>query len=253
LKLIEFLMATAPTQKRLSLIHCTTVGSGLDILTHGTLNPTPCPVYNADLLYLFYGRPAYKPATGIGASGILDFAPICLVLDPAIMDAALRAVPFDSGGFARYEALIGPGLARPDFELQGDPTLPLRLVRAFYQSNRNYYDQTPTTREADLPLSRRTARALARLIGDPAIRNIDDRCGTIELQYSTAIPLAGALQAIVAPAAMLDDPEVLQALALCPNASAIPYKTYGRFEPLSFAHTIYERIDDFLQNRGGFE
>lgn len=250
--LSEFLLATAPTPRALSLIHCTTVGAGLGVLAAGTLNPTPCPVYGADLLYLFYGRPAYKPASGVGASGILDLAPICLMLDPQLLDAAIRAVPFDSGGFARYEALIGPHLARPDFELGGDATYAPRLVRAFYESNRNYYDQVPTTREADLPVSRRAARAVARLIADPAIRNVDDRCGTIELQYSAAIPLAHALQAIVAPSAMLDDTEVQEALALCPAAIPIPYKTYGRFDPLSFANTIYERVDTFLESQGGF-
>ena len=252
LTLINFLMATSPTSQSLSPIHCTTVGRGLDVLAAGALNPTPCPVYGADLLYLFYGRPAYKPAAGIGASGILDLAPICLVLDPTVMAAAVRAVPFDSGGFKRYGALVGPGLDRPDFELSGDPSLPLRLVKAFYQTNRNYYDQNPTTREADLPVSRRTARALARLFADSSIRNVDDRCGTIELQFSTAIPLANALQAIVAPAAMLDDAEVLQALALCPGAVPIPYKTYGRFDPVSFAHTIYEKVDCFLEAIGRF-
>ncbi|TPL49775.1 hypothetical protein [Mesorhizobium sp. B2-4-6] len=250
--LTEFLLATAPISRRLSLVHCTTVGSGLNLLDHGNLKPTRCPVYKTDLLYLFYGRPAYKPAAGVGASGILDLAPICLVLDPTLIDSAVRVVPFDSGGFARYEALIGPNLKRSDFELNGDPSLPLRLVKAFYQTNRNYYDQAPTVRESDLPPSRRTARALARLINDPAIRNIDDRCGAIELQFSTAIPLADALQAIVAPSAMLDDSDVLQALARCPGAVPIPYKTYGRFEPLGFANTIYERVDSFLERKGSF-
>lgn len=248
----EFLLAAAPTPNRLGLVHCTTVGSGIGVLAAGALNPKPCPVYGTDLLYLFYGRPAYKPAAGVGASGILDLAPICLVFDPQLLDGAIRAVPFDSGGFPRYEALVGPGLGRADFELSGDPNLPLRLVRAFYQSNRNYYDQVPTTREADLPVARRAARALARLIADPAIRNVDDRCGTIELHYSTAIPLAAALQAIVAPAAMLDDSDVQDALAQCPDAVPIPYKMYGRFDPLSFANSIYERVDTFLESKGGF-
>jgi hypothetical protein len=252
LKLSEFLSATTPTAERLSLVHCTTVGSGLTLLEKGALNPTPCPLYEADLLYLFYGRPAYKPAATVGPSGILDLAPICLILDPQLLDSVVRALPFDSGGFSRYEALIGPGLSRSDFELSGDPSLPLRLVRAFYQTNRNYYDQVPTTREADIPVAHRTARALARLIADPAIRNVDDRCGTIELQFRGAIPLAAALQAVVAPAAMLDDAEVLKALDLCPGAVPIPYKTYGRFNPLSFANTIYERVETFLEGRGCF-
>jgi hypothetical protein len=253
LRLIDYLMATAPTPKPLNLVHCATVGQGFDILDRGQLRPEERSEYDGmDLLFLFYGRPAYKPAAGVGASGILDVAPIALVLDPVLLQAAVRVVPFDSGGFARYEALLGPGLARTDFELSGDPSLPLRLVRAFYQTNRQYFDQEPVTREKDIPLSGRAARAYARLIADPAIRDMDDRAGTIELQFSAAIPLASALQAIVAPASMLDDPEVIEALARCPDAVPLPYKTYGRFEPLSFANTLYERVDTFLESRGGF-
>lgn len=250
--LAEYLQSAVAGQQRMSLVHCTTVGTGLAVLNAGSLTPTHCGVYDADLLYLFYGRPAYKPAAGVGASGILDHAPICLVFDPAVLEAVVRTVPFDSGGFDRYQALVGHGLERADFELNGDAGAALRLVSAFYSSNRNYYDQMPSVREADIAVSRRSARALARLIADPAIRNVDDRCGTIELQFSTAVPLAAALQAIIAPAAMLEDPEVREALALCPDAVPIPYKMYGRFEPSNFAGVIYERVEAFLEGRGVF-
>lgn len=236
----------------MNLMHCTTVGNGLAVLNAGALSPTRCNVYDADLLYCFYGRPAYKPAAGVGASGILDHAPICLVLDPAVLGTVTRTVPFDSGGFDRYQALVGHGLARTDFELGGGPDAALRLVSAFYSTNRNYYDQVPDRREADIAVSRRSARALARLIADPAIRNVDDRCGTIELQFTAAVPLASALQAIIAPAAMLDDPDVQTALALCPDAVPVPYKMYGRFEPANFAGVIYERVETFLEAQGVF-
>ncbi|MBO9695929.1 MAG: hypothetical protein J7499_07005 [Sphingopyxis sp.] len=252
MRLTEYLLAATPTSAHLDLIHCTTVGQGIEVFDRGQLVPTPCAEYGADLLYLFYGRPAYKAAAGIDASAILDLAPIAFVLDPSLLASVVRVLPFDSGGFSRYGPLLGLGLTRPDFELSNDPDAPMRLVGAFYQSNRSYFDQDPATSEEDIPISVRTARAYARLIADKAIRNVDDRASTIELQFSTAIPLANALKAIVAPSQMLDDPEVLAALALCPDAVPIPYKTYGRFEPLSFAHTLYERIDIFLESRGAF-
>lgn len=252
LTLEEYLQTVNAVHSTMNLVHCTTVGAGVAALEGGVLNPTPCGVYGADLLYLFYGRPAYKPAAGVGASGILDHAPICLVFDPAVLPVAVRTVPFDSGGYERYRALVGHGLDRADFELNGDASHAMRLVHAFYGSNRNYYDQVPTTREADIGVSRRSARALARLIADPAIRNVDDRCGTIELQFSEPVSLATALRAIVAPAAMLDDTDVRNALAACPDAVPLPYKMYGRFEPANFAGVIYERVETFLESNGVF-
>lgn len=222
-------------------------------MTRGSVGTRPCPVYNdSPLLYLFYGRPAYKPAQGVSASKISDLAPVCLILDPDLLDLAVRMVPFDSGGFERYLDLIGPDLPRSEFELSGDPSLPLRLITAFFQTNRDYYDQLPKLREEDIPFSGRSARAYARLLSDTAIRDADDRIGTIEVQFADRIPLAGALKAIVAPSAMLADAEVLRALDACPGAVPLPYKIYGRFEPLSFAQLIYERVDTFLEAEGCF-
>lgn len=234
------------------LVHCTTVGTGLSALTVGALEPRACPVYGDDLLYFFYGRPAFKPAAGLGASNIVDYAPICLVLDPTVIVQAARILPFDSGGFARYQQLIGPGLPLNDFELGVDRQTPRRLIKAFYQTPRNYYDQAPTLRDADIPLSGRTARAYARLIADPAIRETDDRCGTIEVQVSKAVPLKDALRAIVAPAVLFDDPEIQEAIKTCPGVSLLPYSTFGRFSPEGLTYALYDRVNDFHLQMGAY-
>ncbi|CCV03511.1 hypothetical protein MESS2_1080011 [Mesorhizobium metallidurans STM 2683] len=251
--LSDFIMSYAPaTGSELHLVHCTSAGASIQILADRILSPTKCPVYGDHLLYLFYGRPAYKPGAGSAASGIVELAPVCLVLDPALLATAVRLLPFDSGGFSRYEPLLGPSLKLPEFELGNDPSAPLRLVRAFYETNANYYDQIPALEEKTLPLSRLTPRAYARLIADPSIRAMDDRCGTIEVQFSTTISLKSALRAIVGPNALFDDPEVKAALVDCPDAVALPYKTYGRSEPDNFAHALYERVETFLRDHGGF-
>lgn len=252
MKLVEYLRKTPPTSQILHLIHCTSTGRGIEVLQSGMLSPVHCSIYGEELLYLFYGRPAYKPLSGIGASGIIDLAPICLVFDPQLLSAAVRVLPFDSGAFSRYAGLIGPDIDRTAFELSGDMSMPRRLVNAFFQTNRNYFDQQPTIRETDIPLNRRSARAYARLIQDVAIGDRDDRASTIEIQFSAGIPLARALKALIAPSRMLDDADVRAALAECPGALPLPYKTYGRFEPNAFTHTIYERVDTFLEAAGCF-
>jgi hypothetical protein len=143
-------------------------------------------------------------------------------------------------------------LKREEFELGLSEKDPMRLVGAFYETNRNYYDQLPTLPEASIPITRATSRAYARLISDPSIRSIDDRCGTIELQFSKKVSLRSALRAVVGPAALLSDPDIQEALNDCSNAVPLPYKTYGRADPLSFAHALYERVDTFLTDRGQF-
>ncbi|WP_156397391.1 hypothetical protein [Rhizobium sp. Root1204] len=201
---------------------------------------------------MFYGRPAYKPAAGSGPSSLIDLAPVCLVIDPTVLSSAIRVLPFDSGGFARYTPLLGPGLTLEEFELGTSGMQPMRLISAFYDTNRNYYDQLPTLAERKIPITRASSRAYARLIADPSMRAIDDRCGTIEVQFSTAVSLKTALRAVVAPAALLSDPDMQEALQECANAVPLPYKTYGRSDPLSFAHALYEKVDTFLTDQGQF-
>lgn len=232
------------------LVHCTTARQSLQVLQDRNLSPSLCKAYRADLLYMFYGRPAYKPADGLAPSGIVDLAPVCLIVDPAVLDAAVRILPFDSGGFARYTNVLGPGLNLTQFELGKDHSAPLRLVRAFYQTNANYYEQRPTLGESALAFSNITPRAYARLIADQSIREVDDRCGTIEVQFDAPISLRTALRAVVGPAAVLSDPIVEAAIRDCANAAVLPYKTYGRSEPKALSHAIYAKVEEFLIGYG---
>jgi hypothetical protein len=201
-------------------------------------------------LYLFYGRPAYRPGAGLPATGIIDLAPVCLILDPGLLNAAVRILPFDSGGFKRYEPLLGPHLKLPEFELGADTSAPLRLIEAFYQTNGNYYDQLPKLSEAAIPVSKLVARAYARLIADPSLRAVDDRSGTIEVQFPVEVNLKSALKAVIGPAALLSDPDVEQALRECPGVLPLTYKTYGRSEPVAFAQALYERVETYLRDQG---
>lgn len=248
----DFIHKARPAGPDMHLMHCTTALSTMKALEERTLGTTKCPVYQTDLLYMFYGRPAYKPAAGIGPSGMIELAPVCLILDPLLLGSVARVLPFDSGGFDRYGPLLGPGLKLDEFELGSSVLAPMQLVGAFYETNRNYYEQHPTLNERSIPVTRVTSRAYARLIADPSIRSVDDRCGTIELQFSKEVSLKTALKAVVGPAALLSDPDIQEALQDCSNAVPLPYKTYGRCDPLSFAQALYERVETFLTDQGQF-
>lgn len=236
--------------KALPLVHCQTAKDALQIFADRRLKPTLCDVYQTNLLYLFYGRPAYKPAEGTDANAIVDLAPVCLVLDPAVLSNAIRILPFDSGGFERYQAAIGSKFELAEFELGKSKSIPARLVQAFYKTNSNYYEQRPTLGEADLNFSELTPRAYARLIADKSVRKVDDRCGTIEIQFNSEILLKKALRAVVGPTPVVTDPEVERALKDCPSVTVYPYKTYGRTEPTAFSHAIYSNVEDFLTRIG---
>lgn len=231
------------------LMHSTAAGRGAQIIVQGELRTRRCTEYHQDLVYLFYGRPAYKPLPGVVASGIDEHLPMCLVIDPALLDDAIRILPFDSGGYGRYAGHIGPLLQRPDFELGPGRETPMRLGRAFYQTNRNYYIQSPTADHAAIPMSQGAARAYARLTRDVSLGD-DDRHSSIEIQIPRNVPLAAALKAVVGPPTLLSDPEVTAALASMPTVARVPYNTFGSQQPSAYTALLYDKVSDFLVLQG---
>lgn len=252
LTFVEFLRGVVPTPEVLHLTHCTGMVPAIGVLEQLALLPSACPVYGEDLLYLFYGRPAYKPLTVEGAGDMPEFLPVCFVLDPALLATAKRVVPFDSGGFPRYRRHLGPNPKLKDYEVASDGTAPGRMVSAFYGTNRRYFDQRPAKGVDDFPASRPTARAYARLIADRSLDDDDDRRGAIEVHFGSDVPLADTLRAIVAPPLMFEDPAIETALAACPDVALLSYPTYGRHRPQDYSLLVYERVDTFLALQGAF-
>lgn len=249
--LADFVMKRPPTPAPLHLVHCTTSLLALQMLATDQISVSMCPVYKTNLAYLFYGRPAYTPSQGTEASALLDLAPVCFIVDPSLVTSALRILPFDSGGFSRYANILGPSLKLEDFELGADPTAPPRTITTFFETNRNYFDQVPKLSEGSIGFADATARGYARLLADSSIRNVDDRCGTIEIQFSAPLTLSASLRGIVAPAAVLDDPTVSNLIAAA-TTPVVPlsYRTYGRSDVGGMMHALYERVDAFLTDAG---
>lgn len=245
----DYLNDFEPAGGAMHLMHSTAVGRGAQIIVQGELRTRPCVEYGQDLLYLFYGRPAYKPLPGVPASGIDEHLPMCLVIDPALMDDAVRILPFDSGGYHRYAALTGELLDRPDFELGPGRDIPMRLVRAFYQTNRNYYMQSPTSDHRAIPMAQAAARAFARLTRDVSLGD-DDRRSTVEIQIARPVPLSEALKAVVGPATLLTDLQVTAALDALPKVARVSYDTYGNQQPSAYTALLYERVANFLTSEG---
>ncbi len=247
----DYINGFAPADGTMHLMHSAPVTIGADIILSGELRTRPCTVYTGeDLLYLFYGRPAFKPLPGLPASAIAEHLPMCLVVDPTLLGDAVRILPFDSGGYGRYAAHTGPLVQRADFELGPGCEVPMRLVRAFFETNRNYYIQTPTSNDAAIPVSQREAKAFARLSRDPALADDDDRRSTIEVQIGRAVPLATALKAVVAPPVLLSDTEVVRVLDTMPDVKRVTYNTYGRQQPIAYVGSLYDRVSDFLVAEG---
>jgi hypothetical protein len=246
----DYLNGVSPKVCTLDLMHSASVSVGAHIIHSGELAAHRCPVYNEDLVYLFYGRPAYKPLSNLLPTRIPEYLPMCLVLDSSLIEKATRILPFDSGGYDRYRNFTGPELKRSDFELGPNADIPMRLVTAFFQTNKNYFQQKPTSNPEEISVLYGAARAYGFLTLDPALANDDDRRSTIEIQISQSVPLADVLRAVVGPPALLSDDKVVQALDLLPQVQRVTYETYGRQQPSAYTALLYEYVARYLVAKG---
>ena len=246
MSLADYLHAFTPGEAAMPLMHAAPTGLGAQIIASGEVRTSPCGVYGCDLVYFFYGRPAFKPFRNMPASGMDEHLPMCLVMDPALLGDSFRILPFDSGGYGRYRPHLGGFVERPDFELGPAGDFPLRLVRAFYETNRNYYRQRPTMSQDDIPVSQPAARAVARLARDPSLADDDDRRSTIEIQIDRTVPLAAALRAVVGPPALLSDPGVERTLDALPAVRRLEYDTFGRQQPSHYTALLYDHVSRYL-------
>src|SRR3546814_17806845 len=72
----EFVHGAAPLTGQLGLTHVTDCARLSGLVASRKLEPRLCDVYGEPLVYLFYGRPAYRRAWRGGATTNLDYARI---------------------------------------------------------------------------------------------------------------------------------------------------------------------------------
>jgi hypothetical protein len=212
-RLRKFISLQSATDGHLPLVHITRAYSFDEILQGDTLEPGDCEIFNEKLIYLFYGRPAYRAKEGNNAR--LEFEwPIVFVFDPEKLAFIKRVFPFDTGAFAQklYTEFFDKRSELSDFALEPSIESAKKFVATFYQSNNEYY-QGGSKKNVEIPLRQFEAQGVHELARLPGLQGArDERSSAIELQISQAISFKDALIAIVLPSPYLDDPEILSAL-----------------------------------------
>jgi len=104
----------------LPLTHTTDAFDLRDIVADQKIQPRYCTVFDEDLSYHFYGRPAYRKNAETQANGLAAYAPVILIFKPAIADNAIAAFPFDSGAYVgeRYSDVMHHRMSVKDFGLE---------------------------------------------------------------------------------------------------------------------------------------
>ncbi|SOD95910.1 hypothetical protein [Caenispirillum bisanense] len=233
---------------RLPLTHATDCIGFHSIMTAQAITlPEKCKVFNREIVYSFYGRPAYRVNfKDDAAHSELAYAPVCFVLNPS--EAPVDAIyPFDTGGFERYRPFIHHNLTLEDFRLPGDIGFAQKIVARFFGSNRRYYDAAAHG-AADVPVLEFAASAYNSLIQSQG-RGGDDRNSCIEVQMSPPLDIRNSVLAVAMPVKMADNTAILSYIKSI-NATILPYRIKDRFRPIELAGLIDHLVENFYGNAG---
>lgn len=234
--------STPPTNGKLPLTHMTDAYTLRDISAVNRLTPTDCAIFQEPLLYLFYGRPAYRVASQQRNSGLDAYWPVCFVLKSDNVVPS-RVYPFDTGAFedGRFDDYRHHGMIKEDFELEPDPSSPGRLINLFWPDARSYFDNraslVPDTDPFDFE-----AKYYRELIGTRANRPFDERHSAIEIQSRSPIRLADNLVAIIVPQDFATDGLITKFEAM--DVIVLPIPTVGRTHADSMVSQIYDVCRD---------
>lgn len=232
----------------LPLVHTSRCEWASNLVATPELQPRRCSVYGEDLLYLFYGRPAYR----IKDRGFHEIAycPICFILKLNRGSLGLkRVMPIDSGGVTdgRFSPHIEPG-QRDLLELDTSVDAAQKLVDVLYEDNRSYLYGAcqPLDRFVDAPDD--LVKQYVNMLHDAEVSRADDRRSVVEFQATTKVSLKDDLQAVVLPEALLDQFGLREMILKQWNALPITYPTYKATSPSEYTSVIRELVVNFYKS-----
>lgn len=240
----------------LPLIHTTTGYRFAEILPGDELHPVYCQNFDEEMIYLFYGRPAYKSKDSVNTHLYFNW-PIVFVFDSEKISNIIRIYPFDTGAFKNgiYKEFFHQDSCLEDFELDGDIKNAATLVDIFYSKLYTYYNGR-TDKNVDLDLMDFEAQGILELARVPSqfrdgdeIRR-DERSSTIEVQIGEKLQLSQNLLAIILPQSLSDHESVVEALDRWKPKELSFYDPVNNLSSESISGEIYGIIRGIYEKYG---
>lgn len=238
------------------LTHVTKGIHAEDIIRAGQVGTAECKVFNEQLAYFFYGRPAYRVG-GDGAVKVEAACPYCFVFDAALIHTAKAIHAFDTGAFVKrlYTHVMMEEMNIEDFSLQRDVTRPNRIVAAAFATMSNYLDgdiTKVTSADDGAEPWEFHARSYLHLLASPGRNEPDDRICSIEVVFGNAVPLVGNLSAVVVPHTLWDKGKRAPWLEVLDSAGVeiLPYIFVPGRHPEHYHAHLETAVRDFYKRRG---
>lgn len=242
-----------PTTPNLPFVHSTDAYVLAEIVAEKAISPQPCPVFQGEkLIYLFYGRPAFRPNMTEEATTLSHYFPVVLIFKPQWMADIKRIFPFDSGAFANdfYGHFIHKKMSLTDFGLEPDGGTPGKVISLFYGSNAAYLNATPQP-VGELDPTEFEAHAYAALAGAKGANAVDSRGSGIEVQIDKSVELSDAVAAIVLPGQFATSQlgDAIKAL----DVEMLTYRVTSRSRPNEYMSALHDICLTYFARTGLIE
>lgn len=209
------------------------------ILEEKRLSPTDCHVFNEKILYLFYGRPAYK-CIGRPSCGLDSFLPISFILKSEPIQNIIRIAPFDTGAYKKdlYKEFLHPKMEMSSFFLSPTKESISKTVAYFFETNHQYFAGKPKHEVTFDPLDFEI-QSYHELIKGVFASKADDRKATIEVQLTDAIHLSeDTIEAIILPENFLSSDLLQEVLVENCKVEVLTYESFGLASDQYYSETL---------------
>lgn len=233
----------------LPLMHSTTCENTESILVNNLLETTYCKVFKENLLYFFYGKPAYRVSSQIPESSTsYILAPCCFVVDYKKIKSA-RIFPFDTGAFAteRYDEITKLRTGMCEYELSNRIEDIPQFICMFYENNNNYI-------EGNVSLARNKAttiasQALIDFLSSSGLLKYDDRARSVEISTGDNLELSDSVEAIVVPKPFKRNKVFERFVRAHPKIDVITYNPHYPNPVGNYNEAIFQKVYSYLASR----
>jgi hypothetical protein len=225
--------------EELPLVHTSRCENFPGLIAANEITTSYCTTFKESLIYLFYGRPAYRSKKGKSPGESVLLCPVCFVFRPQTVSKKIRRVyPCDSGALS--DNLFKPDLTKEDLQnLELDPRIESarRLVPLLFGNNTNYFYGTCRTLISGVSLPGPGQRFHQLLLKKGPVA-YDDRKSAIEVQVKESIFLRDQLLCVILPRDFLRRKNIRKAILQDWGCDAISYPTFKGGAPSQYYPVI---------------
>lgn len=239
----------------LPLVHVTAAWPAKEIVRSGKLITKRCDVFEAELLYFFVLRPAYRSKFGNEESHQLSRFPVVFILRPEAVADPRHVYPFDTGGAAKgaFAKQADPYVPLEDYAVASTHAGAVGHVGWAFGSLESYFEgRLRDGLQDEVPAGESVTRGfidVARM-GVEGSNDHDKRASTIELAASHNIDLPGNVELVILPKQFLEGNATLLDEIKAFGANVELYDWQPNRSPDEFQKDILRISREWYQRRG---